>query len=247
MTSSSPIIEFHHWDEFPWRGDARQRLIELIRQHKCTDILEVGSGANPTLTTDDLSELAVRYVTNDESAEELEKAPAGFETLCHDLSEEPISDGQSFDLIFSKMVNEHVKDGENYYRNIFDALRPGGLTVHLFSTLYAFPYVVNSYAPDVLSDKLLGFFHPWNEDEHHHKFRAYYSWSRGPSSKAIRGFEELGYEVLEYHGYFGHGYYANRLKPLDKIEQAKSRVLAKFPVPQLTAYGQVVLRKPLND
>ncbi len=244
MTSSA--VEFHHWDRFPWDAQARDRLLELIHQLNPKDVLELGSGANPTLTVDDIGEHRLHYVTNDESAEELAKAPAGFETLCHDLSHAPLDASESFDLIFSRMVNEHVEDGEQYYRNIFKALRPGGHTVHLFSTLYAFPFLVNVAVPPAVSDRLLSFFHPWNSDDDHEKFRAYYSWSRGPSKAAISAFEGIGYEVLEYHGYFGHGYYTKRLKPLDTIEQAKSRLLARYPLPQLTSYAQVVLRKPVS-
>ena len=118
--------------------------------------------------------------------------------------------------------------------------------MHLFSTLWALPFAVNAYMPSFVTDRLLGFFHPWNSDEHHEKFRAYYSWSRGPSASAIAGFEGLGYEVVEYHGYFGHGYYANKLGPIDKLEQVKARALARRGVASMTAYGQVVLRKPLG-
>jgi hypothetical protein len=81
-------------------------------------------------------------------------------------------------------------------------------------------------------------------DEHlHGKFSAYYSWSRGPSNSMIRRFEEIGFEIIDYRGYFGH-YYYQKLPWLHRLEMFKSKLLLKYPVPQLCSYARVVLRKP---
>src|SRR5690606_13722881 len=101
----------------------------------------------------------------------------------------------------------HVKDGKSYYKKLYDLLEPGGVTAHCFSTLYAFPFLVNRILPENLTDKLLNFFNPREDRYQHEKFPAYYSWSRGPSAKIIKKFEGLGFEVIEYAGFFGHGYY----------------------------------------
>jgi hypothetical protein len=81
-------------------------------------------------------------------------------------------------------------------------------------------------------------------DEHlHGKFSAYYSWSRGPSNSMIRRFEEIGFEIIDYRGYFGH-YYYQKLPWLHRLEMFKSKLLLKYSVPQLCSYARVVLRKP---
>lgn len=188
--------------------------------------------------------MGIEYTTNDLSAEELEKASPIYLTWQADLCQPAIADlySKRYGLIFSRMVNEHVKDGRTYYKNIYELLEPDGITVHCFSTLYAFPFLVNRLFPEKLSEKLLDIFSPRDRYQHE-KFPAYYSWSRGPSTKAIRRFESLNYEIIEYAGYFGHGYYRNKLPFLDRLEQLKARWLVKHPTPWLTSYAHLVLRK----
>lgn len=234
-------ISYHPWEEFPARH-TRDHLLDLVARYHPADILEVGSGANPTLTADDLSANGIRYVTNDASEAELAKAPAGFDTLLGDVADTGLAPAGSFDLVFSRMVNEHVADGEAYFRAIHRLLRPGGVTAHLFSTLWAAPFVANRVIPGRLSDRVLNYVAP--RDLHGHaKFQAHYSWSRGPSRRSISRLEAVGFEVVEYRGYFGHRYYANRLRPLHAIEQRKAKLLVRHPVPQLTAYAALVARK----
>lgn len=141
------------------------------------------------------------------------------------------------------MVNEHIKDGKTYYTNLYDLLEPGGVTAHCFSTLYTLPFVVNRLLPETLTDKLLHIFSPRADRFQHEKFPAYYSWSRGPSKRAISRFKSLGFEVVEYVGYFGHGYYRKKLPFLDGLEQKKAKWLVKNPNPNLTSYAYVILRK----
>ncbi len=142
------------------------------------------------------------------------------------------------------MVNEHVADGERYYRNIFTVLRPGGVTAHCFSTLYALPFVANRVLPERFASRVLDTVNPRDRYQHD-KFRAYYSWSRGPSRLMIERLSRLGYEVLEYRGYFGHGYYDHPAqRPVRALEEAKTRWLCRHPIPILTSYAVVVLRKP---
>ena len=120
-------------------------------------MLEIGSGANPTLSPAQLEAGGLRYTTNDLSAGELAKAGSAYDTLLLDMATASPAElpRDAFDLVFSRMVNEHVADGERYYRNIFDVLRPGGLTAHCFSTLYALPFVVNRLLPERLAGRLL--------------------------------------------------------------------------------------------
>jgi SAM-dependent methyltransferase len=207
--------------------------------------LEVGSGANPTLSSEFVRSNHLSYATSDLNAEELKKADAAFEQLVLDLSAKNIDPNlnATFDCIISRMVGEHVSDGEQYHRNIHKMLRPGGISAHCFSTLWTVPFAVNRLLPDSLTDTLLSIFAP--RDNHKHaKFKAYYSWSRGPSQKMIRRFEQIGFEVIRYTGYFGHYYYSKRLPWLQPLEDLKAGLLLKYPVPQLCSYATLILRKP---
>ena len=176
------------------------------------------------------------------------KAKSGYKKLLLDFSRShmPFSIENSYDFIFSRMVNEHIKNGKKYYSNIFQALKKGGISVHCFSTLYALPFLINRLTPRFISDVLLYTFAPRNKQTNE-KFRAYYSWSRGPTKTMIKRFESMGYEVIEYVGFFGHGYYLRRIPLLHNLEKLKSSFLCShLRIPHLTSYAHVILRKP-ND
>lgn len=240
-------IAFGHYLEFPGWAQAPRFLASVIERESCESVLELGSGANPTLSRAELEARGLRYTTNDRSAGELAKAGPGFETLLLDMATASPAElpRERFDLVFSRMVNEHVEDGERYYRNIFDVLRPGGVTAHCFSTLYALPFVVNRLLPERLASRLLDVVNPRPDRYQQEKFPARYSWSRGPSTRMIDKLTGLGYEILEYRGYFGHPYYdRTALRPLRALEQAKAAWLCRHPIPALTSYAVVILRKP---
>jgi SAM-dependent methyltransferase len=236
------IASYEPIEGFPgWGTDFFKTLLMKTDSKR---ILEIGSGANPTLEPNDVRANGLSYVTSDLSSEEFEKADGAFERLVLDLSAENIDSALSgsFDFVFSRMVAEHVKDGHTYHSNIYKLLRPGGISAHCFSTLWTLPFAANRLAPESLTSLALDYFSP--RDRHRHdKFPAYYSWGRGPSNTMIRRFQALGFEIVRYTGYFGHAYYKG-LPLLDRLEAWKSRQLLQHPIPQLCAYATVVVRKP---
>lgn len=238
-------IDYKNVKEFPGWDLAPEFLRNIISQYDVKNILEIGSGANPTLTLDYIKSKKLMYTTNDIDSGELKKADPFLKTLCFDFCnpEIPEDSKSKYDLIFSRMVNEHVRDGRQYYKNIYEALVDDGITVHCFSTLYSLPFVVNKVTPEWLSSMLLRVFAPRDEYSHG-KFKAYYSWSRGPANKMINRFQDIGFEVVEYVGFFGHDYYKKRLPVLDYFEQIKTNhLLTRFKSPYLTSYAYVILKK----
>ena len=139
------------------------------------------------------------------------------------------------------MLAEHITDAEQFHKNVVSCLTHNGLAVHYFPTLFTLPFFINYIIPNSLADNLLHIFDP--RDRHQHaKFRAYYRWCRGPTNKQIQRFICLGYDVIEYRGFFGHGYY-NKFKILRKIHNIKTNYLLQHPYPMLTSYAYVVLKK----
>jgi len=192
------VEEFEGWDK------AQEAAAKLITRLGSRNILEIGAGANPTLSVEFVQARQLQYTTNDIAEGELGKANKSYQRLCHDFSETdpPKALHGQFDLVFSRMVNEHVRSGERYYRNIGKVLQPGGTTFHWFSTLYALPFLANRLMPEFVSEAMLNLFSPRDRYQHD-KFRAYYNWGRGPTSGMLTNFKRLGFEVIEYTGYFG--------------------------------------------
>jgi len=216
----------------------------LAQREGVEHVAELGGGANPTVGDADLWGFARHRVVVDISADELAKANVGVETRVADLCQ-AITDGlNQYDLVFSKMLCEHLPRPREFHQNCFNLLRPGGVAVHFFPTLGTFPFLVNKVIPEKAARSLLDKVQPGrlqlgNLD----KFPAYYRWTTGPTKRAIRRFESVGFQVEQYRASFGHLYYSV-IPPLDAVEQAKSRFLMRHPVPALTSFAVVVLRKP---
>lgn len=225
-----------------WTEYTRRIVSELVEERQVRRVCDIGAGANPLLDDDFVRANALEYTILDISASELEKAPAGYRKIVADISSPGFSlDGQ-FQLIFSKMLAEHVRDGEQFHRNVMSLLAPGGLAVHVFPTLYTLPFLVNYLVPESLGSKLLGLFAPRDKYQHA-KFPAYYRWCRGPTQTQMRRFKGLGYRVVEYRGFFGHAGYYNKIPILKSVHDLKSAYLLRHPHPLLTSYACVVLEK----
>jgi Methyltransferase domain len=239
-----PEVRYSLSDEFPGWAMAESYLVSMIEKHSPRTLLEIGSGANPTLKTAHLARHKLRYITSDVDDCELRKAAPVYEARCFDVERGPLPEDliAECDIIFSRMVNEHIRDGRAYHTNVRKLLRPKGLAIHCSATLHALPFLANFLMPAGLSGRLLDLFAPRDRDEQE-KFQAYYSWCRGPTRRMIGRFQELGYDVLSYYGYFGHGYYRSKLPVLDVLERAKARLLVRRPLPHLCSYAVVVLRR----
>ena len=229
------FLDFPGWREMPLF------IQEIIVKYDLKKILEIGSGANPTIDISTVRDLNLDYTTSDVVEGELNKADDIYKKIILDLSSEKIDLTEKYDLIFSRMVGEHISDGEIFHKNIYKLLNPDGLSVHCFSTLYALPFLFNRFMPERLSNILLSKFAPRDEDKHG-KFKAYYSWSRGPSNKMVKKYKDIGYEIVEYNGFFGHDYY-KKLFPLNKLEHFKMNWLVKHPIAALTSYTTLILQK----
>jgi len=234
-TGYKSVSEFIGW------GLAEEFIQQLIIKYNIKSILELGAGANPTIKPEFINANKLTYTISDIDSEELAKADSVYFKEVLNLNTKEISHSQNYDLIFSRMVGEHISNGYFYHRNIFSLLNPGGIAFHCFSTLYSLPFLINRLLPEALSEVLLKIFAP--RDEHKHgKFKAYYSWCRGPSAKMIKRFQEIGYNILEYIGYYGHNYYKN-IPVLNELEKYKTEFLIGKQISSLTSYAHIILKR----
>ena len=173
---------------------------------------------------------------------ELKKAPDTYNKISADIASQEFAIDHRFDLVFTKMLAEHIKDAKQFHINVRNLLNAGGLAVHFFPTLYTLPFLVNYLVPEKLSAKLLDIFTP-RDNYQWRKFPAYYNWCKGPTRPQIQKFIDLGYEVVEYRGFFGHSKYYDRIRILKKLHQLKTYYLLRRPQPLLTSFAYLVLRK----
>jgi SAM-dependent methyltransferase len=234
------MTRFEGWSKFPsFIGN-----LVITQGHK--RICEIGAGANPALSSDFIKQNALFYNGIDEDSGELAKANRP-DVDAIDVCEPNVTlPSGPFDLVCSRMVAEHFRDPINAHLNIFRSLRAGGVSVHSFACLYNVPFLINKWTPSTLSERLLDLFNRRDRD-HHEKFTAYYRRCRGPIRSQIRFFERLGYEVLEYRGYFGHGAYYDKVPVIRALHEWKTQVLLRHPVPLLTSYATIVLRRPESE
>jgi SAM-dependent methyltransferase len=221
----------------------RQALLDVLARQAGLRICDVGGGANPALSLAEIADSEAEYVVSDVSAEELAKAPDGYHKQVIDVMQPGPGLEGAFDVVASKTVMEHIPDPLSFHTNIRRMLTPGGVAVHMFPTLYAVPFMANLLLPEAIGGPLLRVLRQGRENEGNHgKFRPYYRWCRGPSARQVERLESPGYIVQDYFAFFGHRYY-RRVPPLDKAEHAVSRMLARHPVPALTSFAVIVLRK----
>lgn len=226
------------WDEFG------ERVAATVESTGAVDLGELGGGANPTTSLLDRFPGRVSLTVLDVSPEELAKAPSSVDRRCVDLCAPTPPVEEAFDLVFSRMLCEHVGDPTAFHRNCFAALRPGGHAVHFFPTATALPFAVNRVLPETLGEKVLERVYPSrHKGGKHGKFPARYRWCWGPTERQLARYRSIGFEPVSYEVGLGHHYY-DRVPGLRALERTKTDLALRHPSPWLAAYALVVLRKP---
>ena len=218
----------------------KDRCRQLIVDHELTQLGDVGGGRLPMFSPPEIEELGVRYVLLDASQAELDFAPVNYQKVCADICDPRLEAG--YDLLFTKMLAEHVKDGAAMHRNILRLLVPGGMAFHFFPTLYHPAFLVNRVVPERLGRAAVAGLRQGPAKEFI-KFPAYYSHCYGPTPRSHRFFTNLGYEVLEYQPFYGSSY-LGRIPLLREVEDAFARACAKWQSGTFTAFAWLLLRKP---
>jgi SAM-dependent methyltransferase len=215
-------------------------LRAIIRDHPDADILELGGGRWPSFRLTDLPDNIRTYTVNDISEEELSLVPPEYEKACFDVSGDASDFEGRYDVVFSRFLAEHVKDGQAMHRNVFRVLKPGGTAFHLIPTLYALPFVANLLLPERLGQKALAAVSRRRDISP--KFPAYYSRCRGDSPAMRRMFERIGYSKVEIRNFYGHFYY-EQIPGLRDLEAWFSRLASRNKWSWCSSYAYVIASK----
>ncbi|MFH1061589.1 MAG: methyltransferase domain-containing protein [Candidatus Omnitrophota bacterium] len=219
-------------------------LNQCIEEYACKSLCEIGGGAFPAISLDQIKKQQLDYTILDISQIELDRAPAEYKKLLADICQPDLEIKQQYDFIFSKMLAEHVQDPRLFHANVYKLLKPGGIAFHFFPTLYSMPFLINWLVPESAAKILFKLF-VCKDPIEHKRFSAHYQWCKGPTKNQIRNFQNLNYEILVYRGFFGHKYY-DKISGLRAIHKFWVRLLAKFPNPNLTSFAFVILRKKVG-
>jgi SAM-dependent methyltransferase len=225
--------------------DFTRRLRERLRAAPGSRVCEFGGGANPALDIPFIDEHELRCLVVDASESELAKAPLGYSTLVGDVGSPAFETGEhdgSYDLVFSRVVAEHVLDPMWFHRNARRLLRPGGIAMHFFPTLWWPPFVVNRVLPEALTERMLLHLDPHREKSGTQgKFPAYYRWCRGPTPSQLSRLASVGFSVEHCTAYFGEPTHAPG-SALKAVDRAWTDLMMRRPSYLFTSYAAYTLR-----
>jgi len=215
-------------------------LKRLVASYPAAQILELGAGRWPSFKIAEMPSTVESYTVNDISAEELALLPAGYDKACFDVSGDASSFTDTYDVVFSRFLAEHVRDGVAMHRNVFQVLRRGGVAFHLIPTLYALPFVLNKLAPERLTTPLLKWLSPRRAISP--KFPAYYSACYGNPTRMTAMLRDVGYSEIEIRPFFGHFYYEH-IPLLSSLHRRFSSVAADRNWNFLSSYAYITAFK----
>src|SRR3954469_5584917 len=114
-----------------------ETLRSIVGGYAHADLLELGGGRWPSFRLSQFPDTVNSYTVNDVSDEELSRLPQGYDKACFDVVGDASAFQGRYDVVFSRFLAEHVKDGRAMHRNVHQVLKPGGAAFHLIPTLYA--------------------------------------------------------------------------------------------------------------
>lgn len=221
--------------------DYPEALRAIVANYEGGDILELGGGRRPSFSLDDMPVRLNSYTVNDISAEELAVAPPEYRKACFDVSGDVSNFEGMYDVVFSRFLAEHVRDGYAMHRNVYSVLKNGGVAFHLIPTMWASPFVVNQLLPETLGRQILTTFFPIRKTVSP-KFPAHYSMCRGNTHKMREMFREIGYANVEIKEFYGH-YYYDKLPGLKQLDNFASALAARNGWSWYTSFAYIIARK----
>lgn len=215
-------------------------LLQCARYLQKPSVLEIGGGRSPLFDREESARSFSDYTVNDISQDELDRAPDYVHKICFDISGDA-PDGQTYDLVFSKTVFEHIEDASQAYKNVHKLLKPGGIALNLIPTLMCPPFVLNRLLPETLSRRILAFFFPARNDEEIPKFRAYYKWCYS-TTRCEKRIGDVGFSEVRTVPFYGHAYFKG-IPIVRQADNALSRFAKTKDIRLFSSYAYIVAQK----
>ena len=208
-------------------------------------LLEIGGGRDPLFTLEEAAAHGLDVTINDIDQAELDLAPAGYGhalfDVAGDLDPARVRLG-AYDVIFSRMVFEHVADVAKAWGNQHLLLAPGGVALAFHPTLYAPPFLINKLIPERLSARILRLFFPDRHEGVQPKFPALYDWCYGDARKAGAMLDAIGFRDRLVAPFWTHGYFRS-IPVLREIDAAFQDLARRRNWRAFTTYAYTLARK----
>jgi len=229
------------WAHIDFTNRLRARLEGLCGRSVC----ELGGGARPAIDLEFIEAHSLDLLVIDLSAEELGKAPPGYQGIVGDIGSPSFRAGDyegRCDLVFSRALAEHIPDPRQFHVNVKRLLCPGGIAMHFFPTLWWPPFIANRVLPEAVAEKILLWIQPWRQPSGKAaKFPAYYRWCFGPTPHQFERLSSVGFSVEHCVAYFGESTHAPG-QILSFMNDRWTRFMLLHPSYHLTSYAGYTLR-----
>jgi SAM-dependent methyltransferase len=205
-------------------------------------LLEIGAGRRPLVIPSEIIRQKIDYTANDAEASELDLIPyptrkAVFDA-CGDFPPEYLD---RFDVICSKMVQEHVKSGQKFYHNIFKLPKAGGIAINFHPTLYCPPFVINRILPSRLSETILSMLNRQRNKSNIPVFPATYElcYSTRKTELCIK---KLGFSAVSIIPFYHHEYF-KKFPVLRWFDDALATWAQTQDIRILSSYAYTLVKK----
>jgi SAM-dependent methyltransferase len=228
------------WDNY------RGVILGLARHFGLGRLCEIGGGRDPLFLPEEAARLGLAVTVNDIDAYELSLCPEGLSKARFDIAgdlSEPDARPESYDLMFSRMVFEHVDGVERAWANIHTLLRPGGVALAFFPTLWNPVFALNHLLPERASRAILHALFPGRRDGGEDpKFPALYDWCRSRDGLLKPMLARAGFADAHIQPFWGHGYF-ERIPLARELDWAFNRFAALTDWRLMSSYAYVLARK----
>ena len=205
-------------------------------------LLEIGAGRRPLLAPDEIAARNIRYTANDIVQTELDRIPFPVDKAVFDsCGEVPPGCAGRFDVICSKMVQEHVSNGDKFYANILRLLSDGGVALNFHPTLYCPPFLINRAFPEHVTRAALRFFKPERNSGNIPKFPATYAlcYSSAATEDTIG---KIGFSAVHIIPFYHHEYFTS-IPGLRSLDDALSAWARRRDIRALSSYAYTIAIK----
>jgi SAM-dependent methyltransferase len=229
-----------------WAWDNYERLVvDLANRFGLREVCEIGGGRDPIFSPAEAERSNIDLIVNDIDSGELALTPRGLRTARFDVAGDLSEIGapaNSYDMMISRMVFEHIDGTPQAWSNIHRLLRPGGIGLAFFPTMYAWPFVINRMIPEVASRAILQALFPNRADGGDDpKFPALYDHCY--SGRKLTGMlDRIGFSEVHVMPFWGHGYLKS-FPVIREIEGGLNRLGAMADLRVMTTYAFALVRK----